>query len=882
VSDKCSPVCIGVYTGQELHYFVDSTTPNNLPSFDSHNFIEFVYSEKIVFGDGSVAYPTVAEDGSNIPVTSSFGSISNLGSEGSNAGISIAGFAEIAQGALYTGSVDSDGSNFKSSDSTVHAFYRQFATGSTAARASSFESQTHRIRLSIAGYQNGNVSVNGSFHNFWPGFINSAYENVSPSGTVNLISLGDDSNYNDKISDASGNKLMISTVEGHEQPSLTVNNSSSTETLYGKWDLSAPTFANYLESGRWTAEEKDMAEILGVDTTSTSRIDKMEFHFFDNTPKFSSSDEYNWISKRGWALASGLTTDTNTIKAQDIVGGARPFPNTEGAYTTEKNITSGGLRTSTLPQSLSSFSYALIGDDSSSAYDTSDTANITQSVSTTGFFAHQDSPNTIPSYDNLYLSMKLTSSESSLYPIRSNFNVTYTSRLDSNSGGIITDLAGNMMKSVTMESIDRTPPKLNLTLAPVGTKKMMILFSKRLSTKSSDLSVIPSQLELIKYDSSSSSWMPVDSSENSIDTSVSASVVDDCEDGTSICIHLEKDVTLENILNWGIRVKQPTTTSQDPITGLSVFVPKIFDSSGLNYADAGDKHTFSDFGVNVIEPLYAYDNENKILSEGAIRSGQWAVRDFSGTDDNTGRIYADSDITLASETISNLPITMFIDVNPVNSSVSNVYNENTNSGSTLWLPTIVSSIATGANSKAKELTETVSNTNPSIRTFEIPNSPDNAECFGWGDGSKVEFMFRYGDANLIDSDLDGNPDFPLYLFRLVDDDDLGTFDVWHFTLSNYDKQRGGVTILNNVINVTEGEKTVIEVEMPTDGVLSVQVLTLDGNVITNLQRGSATAGTHYYSWNGTNRGGNKVARGLYFVRVVGPGIDETRKVMCVK
>nr|MCR5699043.1 T9SS type A sorting domain-containing protein [Treponemataceae bacterium] len=80
----------------------------------------------------------------------------------------------------------------------------------------------------------------------------------------------------------------------------------------------------------------------------------------------------------------------------------------------------------------------------------------------------------------------------------------------------------------------------------------------------------------------------------------------------------------------------------------------------------------------------------------------------------------------------------------------------------------------------------------------------------------------------------------------------------------------------------EGEKTVIAVEMPSDGVLSVQVLTLDGNVITNLQRGTTTAGTHYYSWNGTNRGGNKVARGLYFVRVVGPGIDETRKVMCVK
>ena len=39
---------------------------------------------------------------------------------------------------------------------------------------------------------------------------------------------------------------------------------------------------------------------------------------------------------------------------------------------------------------------------------------------------------------------------------------------------------------------------------------------------------------------------------------------------------------------------------------------------------------------------------------------------------------------------------------------------------------------------------------------------------------------------------------------------------------------------------------------------------------------------HYYHWNGTNNSGNAVARGIYFIRVVGPGIDETRKVMVVK
>ena len=59
-------------------------------------------------------------------------------------------------------------------------------------------------------------------------------------------------------------------------------------------------------------------------------------------------------------------------------------------------------------------------------------------------------------------------------------------------------------------------------------------------------------------------------------------------------------------------------------------------------------------------------------------------------------------------------------------------------------------------------------------------------------------------------------------------------------------------------------------------------MTLDGNIVTYLNHGAATAGEHYYTWNGTNNAGSKVARGLYFVRVIGPGFDETRKVMVVK
>jgi len=42
------------------------------------------------------------------------------------------------------------------------------------------------------------------------------------------------------------------------------------------------------------------------------------------------------------------------------------------------------------------------------------------------------------------------------------------------------------------------------------------------------------------------------------------------------------------------------------------------------------------------------------------------------------------------------------------------------------------------------------------------------------------------------------------------------------------------------------------------------------------------AGEHRITWDGRNRAGQVVARGLYFIRVVGPNLDEIRKVLVVR
>ena len=159
---------------------------------------------------------------------------------------------------------------------------------------------------------------------------------------------------------------------------------------------------------------------------------------------------------------------------------------------------------------------------------------------------------------------------------------------------------------------------------------------------------------------------------------------------------------------------------------------------------------------------------------------------------------------------------------------------------------------------------------------------------------KISFLFSYYDefdnpfelclapVFLGDNKYSLVEKYPLFAIRMENPQDITTLDLWSFRLKNLTEQRGGVSILNNVINATYGEKAVVKVNVPQDSNVDVIVMTLDGNIVTYLQHGAISSGEHYFTWNGTNMSGTKVARGLYFVRVIGPNFDETRKVMVVK
>jgi hypothetical protein len=150
---------------------------------------------------------------------------------------------------------------------------------------------------------------------------------------------------------------------------------------------------------------------------------------------------------------------------------------------------------------------------------------------------------------------------------------------------------------------------------------------------------------------------------------------------------------------------------------------------------------------------------------------------------------------------------------------------------------------------------------------------------GYGKGSVVEFFMHLSQSP---------PD--LYMGRL--DVSMGTRELpelwfrkirpFSFTVHDITRQRGGVTILNNVINPTRGEQVYVDYILKKTGMVTVQVFTLDGTLIKVLHRGNQDEGEYTLSWNGRNGRNRDVARGMYFIRVVAPEIDEIRKVMVVK
>ncbi len=899
VTDSCPPVLLAVRTGQELH----EKLPEKQKTHDSHNFLEFQYSEEIFVngGDSSVV---------NVQSSAELAGISNS----SENGILVSGLAQFERGKVSLGSESGI------APEKLNSIYRNFAVSLSKGESP----QTHRFRISLAGYQSQSAAENSSGFPYWPGYIDSDNTQM-PSGEITLVPHGnqpsaENQKFNDFIKDSEGNSLLVKSQKNHSLKNLSVISDSSgdiynpdwNDSVYGIWDLSAPVFAVYRSfNSNGAAKSSEFCEILGACKTSGTFLDRIEFHVFDN-----SEDEYfggaKWFSQFGWGK------DKNTLFAEDsyasdIFGGSRPFGNSPGGSAR----TSGGIRYSTLYNKSSYFNYGLDYETPASEFKNS---RIESGAFSTLFLSKNGDKREISSGDSLYFSVFLK--DGTKLPLKTNFSVRYDQQ------GCVTDLAGNLMKSAEAKSVDRVSPRFNMTSAKVSGNKLYVVFNKEINLEPVELESsdgtkksfgISDSLRFIKIpadghkfeDSDVVSDLRIEKEPAPLKTYSSATF-------TGLIFTLNRNVTLKDVKNYYIQSFSPGSGKFiDPFTGIKdVKVTAITDVNG-NYMSHGDAHALSDFAVDVVNPVYAYDDrfmEEKIgFSASAAAQSNLSVREWDEDQQKDGTLLTEHNLFVVtsqdsgnSEDAESLPekIIMYYDKSPDSDSVSKEYNKNLEQNLRVWIPSLVPVDTSGSSTeRIASLTALASSTNSS-NLFAAGEVSKNIAKFtldwetmeknGYSSGNQVSFLFGLAEPDGSPVKICHAPSYdeitgvyrlepqPLFALRLKNSNDPVSLDLWSFRLKSAVLQRGNVTIFNNVIDVNKGETSVVRVNMPSEGRLDVIVMTLDGNIIRYLQHGTASAGEHNYSWNGTSKSGKKVARGLYFVRVFGNGIDETRKIMVVK
>jgi hypothetical protein len=157
-----------------------------------------------------------------------------------------------------------------------------------------------------------------------------------------------------------------------------------------------------------------------------------------------------------------------------------------------------------------------------------------------------------------------------------------------------------------------------------------------------------------------------------------------------------------------------------------------------------------------------------------------------------------------------------------------------------------------------------------LRDFLIPSS--DAKLL---DGARLEFFFEIAYGGTV-----------LYCARLPDPAAVDWYRrivPWAFDIHDIRTQKGNVSILSNVINPDLAQVVTLQYLQPVSGSVTISVFDLAGNLVRVLARATGqAAGDYAITWDGKNKGGRSVARGIYFIRIVAPGIDETRKVLVVR
>jgi hypothetical protein len=401
----------------------------------------------------------------------------------------------------------------------------------------------------------------------------------------------------------------------------------------------------------------------------------------------------------------------------------------------------------------------------------------------------------------------------------------------------ITDLAGNLLPSALtpLALIERTPPRIELALAVPGRDRIYVRFSEPVwSDPDQQTTLAPGDF-----------------------------ILNAAQAGNGIAeIETISTDEVEGAQTPGQReVYFITDEAIDPndLIGADIepLEEAIFDKAE-NAMPPNIDRRISDVGINLVDPIWASDGIvtfNDAPAEGESSRDSGVIRDFTG-----GSVLTDKDIRLQARIVpdlyTGLPLELVYDVGVGEA----------NRAGEFWSPSVISGLVASGdeNANARFLDPYEAATN-GLRTFLIPEEDPEIE-----NGAEVEFLFRLGNldvARITGTEADLEPE---------------VLAPWRFGIQGIIEQRAGVTILNNVIDPTQGERTILQYELKEAGLVRINVFTVDGSLVRRLETGRKGEGTYTTTWDGTNASGDPVARGIYFIRFMAPGVDEYRKVMVVK
>ena len=414
-----------------------------------------------------------------------------------------------------------------------------------------------------------------------------------------------------------------------------------------------------------------------------------------------------------------------------------------------------------------------------------------------------------------------------------------------------------------------------LTLAKPDSNRLYLMFDRKIDLSRSD---IKSTLVFLTEDGADSG-LSIDSYSKYAETS----------EYTSILCTLNRKLTMADLTDVYIVYRS---------SGSSI----ICDKDGISPQEYYG-HSITDFALDLITPLYGYDNRHTEYDaeqfKENINEGSWTIRNWDADQGTDGTLLLGTDILISVVQNISTPsekLALYFDNKPASDSVSVELNKRTGGSYRLWIPS-----KTSEGTAVPVLDQLSEKTNDSFEKEVDDSGKKNINFvlkksyFADGkmkSGDQVSFLFgledfevchepkiKYSGSGVV---FDTSEKSPLFSVRLKKAGDYSSVDLWSFRLKDVVQQRGGVTVMNNVINASSGEEAYIKVNMTETGPLSVVVMTLDGNVVQYLHHGTAVFGDHMFSWNGRTKSGKTVARGMYFIRVFGSGVDETRKVMVVK